>query len=91
MTTEEALAGISQVADFVARTQRGWIAAVATIFAGAANAAISLLGSGKDPEEIRAAIEDLVDNPPGKADFGRAVEKIDKIKEERMKNPPKLP
>lgn len=91
MNLEDVLGGIGQTADFIARTQRGWVQAIATIFAGASKAAIGLLGSGKDPEEIRAIIEDLADNPPEKATFKPIVDKIDKIKEERLKNPPKLP
>lgn len=91
MNTEEAFSGISQVADFIARTQRGWVQDVATVFAGAAKAAIGLLSSGKNPEEIRAILEDLNDNPPGRVDFHNTVDKIDKIKAERMKEPPKLP
>lgn len=91
MSTEDALDGIGQVSEFVARTQRGWVAAVATIFAGAAHVAKTLLSQGKDPEEIRTLIEDLVQNPPSRVDFKRTVDKLDKIKEEREKAAPKPP
>ena len=92
MNTIEVLKGIDDVLNFLARTGRGWVKEVATVFSGTAAVASSLLGAGKDPEEIRAAIMDLVDNPPQKIDRRALIKEGEKTIEERKRNdPPKIP
>lgn len=90
----DVLQGISQGADFMARTQRGWVGQLATILAGATSSASRLLAMGKEPEEVRAVLENLVNEPPKRVTTFDTVKAVDQIIDERKKKdglPPKAP
>ena len=78
----------------MARTQRGWVGQLATILAGTTSSAARLLSMDKDPEEIRAMLENLVNDPPKRFTSAEAVKAVDQIIEERKRKdglPPKAP
>lgn len=84
-TTQDILSGVGSALDFMSRTQRGWVKDLATIFGGAAKVASQLMGMGKEPEEIRALLEDLVNNPPKSIDTSKISSEVDTIIERRKK------
>ena len=91
---KDVLAPMASGLDLLARTPRGWVAEVATVFAAAARVAEEFFAMGSDAEEVRALIEDLRTNKPKKIGSKDIHDDLDKWSEERRANegkPPKVP